>query len=174
MFLANYAELKNIKSEEARRDRLLKEGNFLPMKQPDCDSPLTRDSEEEAEGDADFTDEEETKAQTVNSSQTKSLQPKAYQVKHGVKQEKSPVVIGSSALQFVRSLHRYTELMQMLPHMAFEIFLCLSYQLDLYFLTVLHLFARPELYHQLFSDCFQDLKSQCSKAMAADEIVAKF
>lgn len=74
-FLANYAELKNLKYEEERRDKLLKEGNFLPMKQPDCDSPQLRnsDSEEENEGDAEFSDEEETKAQMVNSSQTKSL-----------------------------------------------------------------------------------------------------
>lgn len=46
--------------------------------------------------------------------------------------------------------------------MAFEIFLCLSYELDLYFLTVVHLFAHEELYDQLFSDCFQDLKSSTS------------
>ena len=64
--------------------------------------------------------------------------------------------------------------MQVVPHLAFDVFLCLAYQIDLYFLSVLHLFGKEEDYHQLFSECLQDLKGCTSDAMPADEVVSRF
>jgi hypothetical protein len=60
------------------------------------------------------------------------------------------VVIGSSALQLVKGLYRYTDLMAILPHMAFDIFLCLSYQFDVYCFSALHIFSKEEEYQRLF------------------------
>lgn len=92
-----------------------------------------------------------------------------------VKQNKNKaVVIGSSALQFSKGLFRFSDLMQVVPAMAFDVFLCLAYQVDVYFLATVHLFCKEEDYAKLFSEVITDLKSNIFGDVPAEEVVARF